>query len=82
MVNSWMRLLTATLVLFASLGAGAIEVAGVKVDEGAEVAGSRLVLNGAGIRYKAVFKVYVAGLYLNRKLERRRRWQPQRAPSV
>ena len=60
-------LLAATLILFASVGSGAAEVAGVKLDEGAEVAGSMLVLNGAGIRYKAVFKVYVAGLYLSRK---------------
>lgn len=41
-----------------------IEVAGVKYDGQAEVAGQKLVLNGAGIRYKAIFKVYTAGLYL------------------
>ena len=33
----------------------------------ASVAGQPLVLNGAGARYRAVFKVYVAGLYLPRK---------------
>ncbi|SEL52041.1 Chalcone isomerase-like [Roseateles sp. YR242] len=42
-----------------------IEVAGVKYEGNAEVAGQRLVLNGAGIRYKAIFKVYTAGLYLS-----------------
>jgi hypothetical protein len=29
--------------------------------------GTRLQLNGAGVRYKAVFQVYAAGLYLPRK---------------
>jgi hypothetical protein len=31
------------------------------------VRGTKLQLNGAGIRYKAVFKVYAAGLYLPKK---------------
>ncbi|OWQ83039.1 hypothetical protein CDN99_27455 [Roseateles aquatilis] len=44
-----------------------IELAGVKYDGSAEVAGQKLLLNGAGIRYKAIFKVYTAGLYLNAK---------------
>ena len=69
MVKFWIRLPAAVLVLFVSLGAGAIEVAGVKLDDGTEVAGSKLLLNGAGVRYKAVFKVYVAGLYLSRKAD-------------
>lgn len=43
------------------------EVAGVKYDTTARVGGETLQLNGAGIRYKAVFKVYTAGLYLNQK---------------
>ena len=69
MVKFWIRLPAAVLVLFVSVGAGAIEVAGVKLDDGTEVAGSKLLLNGAGVRYKAVFKVYVAGLYLSRKAD-------------
>jgi hypothetical protein len=44
-----------------------MEVAGVKYEAGAEVGGHKLQLNGAGIRYKAIFKVYTAGLYLNAK---------------
>lgn len=44
-----------------------IEVAGVKYDGTVEVAGQKLLLNGAGIRYKAIFKVYTAGLYMNAK---------------
>lgn len=45
----------------------AMEVGGVKFDETAKVANHDLQLNGAGVRYKAVFKVYAAGLYLSGK---------------
>lgn len=44
-----------------------VEVAGVKYETTAEVGGAKLQLNGAGIRYKAFFKVYTAGLYLAAK---------------
>lgn len=44
-----------------------VEVAGVKYEPVAEVGGAKLQLNGAGIRYKAFFKVYTAGLYLAAK---------------
>lgn len=50
-----------------SLPVHAVEVAGVKVDETSHVANQELKLNGAGIRYKAIFKVYVAALYLSNK---------------
>jgi Chalcone isomerase-like len=40
------------------------EVAGVNVPESTTVEGKTLKLNGAGLRKKMVFKVYVAGLYL------------------
>ena len=43
------------------------DVAGVKFEPAPQVAGSKLQLNGAGVRYKAVFKVYAAALYLNAK---------------
>jgi Chalcone isomerase-like len=45
----------------------AIEVAGVKYPGTAAVGNATLQLNGAGIRYKAIFKVYAAGLYLGAK---------------
>jgi len=53
----------------AAIGASAaqVEVAGVKLDDALELRGSALRLNGAGVRYKAVFKVYTAGLYLGKK---------------
>ena len=47
--------------------AGTIELHGVKFDDSATLGGSKLALNGAGTRYKAIFKVYVAGLYLSGK---------------
>jgi Chalcone isomerase-like len=40
------------------------EVAGVKFPETVTVEGKELKLNGAGLRTKAIFKVYAAGLYL------------------
>ncbi|MDP2742963.1 MAG: chalcone isomerase family protein [Hydrogenophaga sp.] len=44
-----------------------IEVSGVKLEDRVVLGGSNLQLNGAGVRYKAVFKVYTAGLYLSEK---------------
>lgn len=55
------------LVMGFSQGASAIEVAGMKVDETARVSNKELKLNGVGIRVKAIFKVYVAALYLTEK---------------
>ncbi len=44
------------------------EVGGVKYEASEQLANSKMVLNGAGIRYKAIFKVYTAGLYLGTKV--------------
>lgn len=46
-----------------------VTVADVKYAETANVSGNTLQLNGAGVRYKAVFKVYTAGLYLEKKAQ-------------
>ena len=67
-----MKFLKQWLLAAAALAAGAaafaqVTVSGVKYDETADVRGSKLQLNGAGVRYKAVFKVYTAGLYLAKK---------------
>ena len=40
------------------------EVAGVKYDNSIALGGSTLQLNGAGVRYRLIVKVYTAGLYL------------------
>lgn len=47
--------------------ARAAEVEGVTLPDQAQVAGQPLLLNGAGIRYRAVVRVYAAGLYLPRR---------------
>lgn len=56
--------LALVLCLAASLPALGKEVAGVSVPDTASVEGKTLKLNGAGLRKKVVFKVYVGGLYL------------------
>ena len=64
-----------TRTLFVTLGtalamtlpATAAEVAGVKLEDSIKVAGKDLKLNGAGVRTRAVFKVYAMGLYLGKK---------------
>jgi len=43
------------------------EVAGVKFANTLQVGNTKLQLNGAGVRYKVVFKVYAAALYLTDK---------------
>ncbi len=64
-----MRLLAAATLAFAALGASAqpAELEGVKLDPTAQVGGATLALNGAGVRTRAVFKVYVASLYVPTK---------------
>lgn len=44
-----------------------VTVSGVKYEDPLDLKGAKLQLNGAGIRYKAIFKVYTAGLYLQKK---------------
>jgi hypothetical protein len=55
------RILILFLVAFPSFAA---EVAGVKLEDRDRVANADLVLNGAGLRKRAFFQVYAAGLYL------------------
>ncbi|OOG54899.1 chalcone isomerase family protein [Polaromonas sp. C04] len=57
----------ALCLAYITSSAAPVELAGVKLEDSASVHGSKLELNGAGIRYKAVFKVYTAGLYLAKK---------------
>ncbi|MCB2018841.1 MAG: chalcone isomerase family protein [Hydrogenophaga sp.] len=60
-------LIVALTALCRPASAATIELAGVQLEDKVTVAGKPLVLNGAGIRYKAIFKVYTAGLYLETK---------------
>jgi len=63
------RLIAAMVLTFASVAANAqaVEVEGVKFDPTAQVGGAALQLNGAGLRTRAFFKVYAAGLYVPQK---------------
>jgi hypothetical protein len=59
-----MHPLAAAIALLAALPAGALPVGGQELPETAEVGGRRLQLNGAGVRHKFLFRVYVCALYL------------------
>jgi hypothetical protein len=59
-----MRIAAGVLCLLCIHAAHAVEMAGVKVDDQARVGSSELVLNGAGVRTRLIFKVYVGALYL------------------
>jgi hypothetical protein len=64
-----LRLIAATLLMAAALGASAqpAELEGVKLEPSAQVGTATLQLNGAGLRTRAFFKVYVAALYVPQK---------------
>lgn len=57
----------ALALAFAAPAALCAEVAGVKVEDTVRSEQGELLLNGAGLRTKVVFKVYVAALYLPQK---------------
>lgn len=58
----------AALVLSAGVLAAQVEVGGIKIEDVQDVQGSKLPLNGSGVRFKAIFKVYAAGLYVGKKV--------------
>lgn len=62
-----MASLLATACLLPPSAVAQVTVAGVKYETSTELHGSKLQLNGAGIRYYGPFRVYAAGLYLGRK---------------
>jgi chalcone isomerase-like protein len=61
------KLWMTVLGLMFTVGAQAAEVGGVKLDDKVTLAGQELVLNGAGVRSRAIFKVYVGSLYVPAK---------------
>lgn len=65
--NKCMGALAGALLSMSALAAQ-VDVAGIKLEDTADVGGAKLQLNGAGVRYKAVFKVYVAALYVGKKI--------------
>jgi hypothetical protein len=58
------RTTIALLIAMMSFTASAGELLGVKMPDSLSAGGKELKLNGMGLRKKAFFKVYVAGLYL------------------
>jgi Chalcone isomerase-like len=63
--------LASLAMLLGTFGAVALalaaEVGGVRLDDRVSIGAQELVLNGAGMRTRVVFKVYVASLYLPQK---------------
>lgn len=72
-MNRTFKLLRATALAVTMATAGAcafaqsIELEGVKIDATAQVGPAALTLNGAGVRTRAIFRVYVAALYVPQK---------------
>ena len=68
-VKSLKSTLSAVLLAVAAAGAWAqaLEVEGIKLEATNQVGATALQLNGAGVRTKVFFKVYVAGLYVPQK---------------
>lgn len=64
-VRTWLFAACATLVVAGAMAQ--VTISGVRFEDSADVRGAKAQLNGAGVRYKAIFKVYAAGLYLSRK---------------
>jgi long-chain acyl-CoA synthetase len=61
------RAIFVVTALVAASGAAALDVEGVRLADKATVGGQELVLNGAGTRKRAIFKIYVGSLYLPAK---------------
>ena len=82
MMNPWIRPFAAFSVAFAGFGATAqtLDIEGVKLEPTAQVGATALQLNGAGVRIKVFFKVYVAGLYVPQKAGDATRLLAQKGP--
>ena len=58
----------AALIFSAGALAATVDVGGIKIEDAVTLQNTKLLLNGSGVRYKAVFKVYAAGLYVGKKV--------------
>lgn len=67
-------------ILAGSAWSQAVTVADVKYEPTQALGDSTVQLNGAGVRYKAVFKVYTAGLYQEKKASTPQEVASQRGP--
>lgn len=61
------KLISFVSLILLSLSVSAVELGGITMPDTLQVDKQMLVLNGAGIRSKFVFDLYVAGLYLGAK---------------
>lgn len=61
------KFLLLTLLLSLGFTAQAVELEGVRLEDNVHLGTSNLVLNGAGVRSKFIFDIYVAALYLGAK---------------
>ncbi|MDQ3282880.1 MAG: chalcone isomerase family protein [Acidobacteriota bacterium] len=61
------KLILAAALTLAAVTTDAATVSGVKMDDQITVNNQKLVLNGAGLRKKFMFKVYIGALYLPAK---------------
>jgi hypothetical protein len=69
-IGAWMRAGTTAAALamtLASAHAAVVEREGQRYEDAIRVGGTKIVLNGVGVRAAAWFKGYVAGLYLPQK---------------
>lgn len=57
----------AAIIFLGGVQAQTLDIEGVKLEPSAQVGSASLPLNGAGVRTRAIFKVYVAGLYVPQK---------------
>jgi len=60
-------LLVLLLSAVITISADAAEIEGVKLEDKLQLGGAELTLNGAGVRTRVFFKVYVGALYLQKK---------------
>ncbi len=65
--SRWMAQCCCVFALVCGPALAAVDIGGVTLDDSTQVSGTTLKLNGAGIRTKIFFKVYVAALYLSEK---------------
>ncbi len=68
-MKKWLQLtaMTALLAFGAAAQAQPVEVEGQKFEPTVQAGGQTLTLNGVGLRKRAIFKVYVNGLYVPQK---------------
>ncbi len=67
LLRPFLLVLTSVLIHISATAAPLV-IHGVKVEDSVNVGGTTLQLNGAGTRYKAIFKVYVGSLHTTKKV--------------